>query len=291
MPNFSAACSGDLKKAARAEKTPSASFVPRSSLALPTRPVVAEGDHEAAACNAPSRIQYDLGNLPIYPKPSAPFIQAKLAISQPNDAYEQEADQIADRVMRMPEPPLPRDEMLSGLGLNSQGSQQRSKLVGIQTKPVDENIASQFNAPPIVNDILNSPGQPLDAQTRAYFEPRFGQNFGRIRIHSDARAAESARALNALAYTNGRDIVLGTGQCSPATNFGRRLLAHELTHVTQYRNAPGGSGVRRGVGALGDSAEVEARLAANHLAAGLSIRPQAHPSAALMLYTAPLPES
>ena len=245
---------------------------------------MAEGAHEDLPRSAPARLQYDFGRLQIYPKAASP-IQPELAIGQPNDAYEQEADQIANRVMRMPEPPLPRDEMLSGLTLNSQGSQQRSKLVGIQTKPVDASSSLPLSAPPIVNEILDSPGQPLDAQTRAYFEPRFGQDFGRIRVHSDARAAESARALNALAYTNGRDIVLGTGQCSPATNFGRRLLAHELTHVTQYRNAPGSFGVRRGVGARGDFAEVEARLAANQLAAGLSIRPQARPSAALMLYT------
>jgi hypothetical protein len=227
---------------------------------------------------------YSFAQLPIFSKPQA-GLQAKLAIGQPNDGYEQEADQVAEQVMRMPEPRLLGDAALSGLALNSQGGQQSSKLDRIQTKPVGANSASQLSVPPIVNEILNAPGQPLDAQTRAYFEPRFGHDFGQIRIHSDARAAESARAVNALAYTNGRDIVVGTGQYAPATNFGRRLLAHELTHVMQYRNAPGGSGVRRGVAARGDPAEVEARFAANQMAAGVSIFPQARPSTALMLYT------
>ena len=232
----------------------------------------------------PLPLSHDFSQLSIFSKPQA-TLQAQLAIGQPNDVYEQEADQIADRVMRIPEPQLPGNDTRSGLALNSQGGQQRSKLDRIQTKPVGANSASQLSVPQIVNEILNSPGQPLDAQTRAYFEPRFGHDFGQIRIHSDARAAESARAVNALGYTNGRDIVVGTGQYAPATNFGRRLLAHELTHVMQYRNAPGGSGVRRGVAARGDPAEVEARLAANQMAAGVSIRPQARPSAALMLYT------
>jgi DNA/RNA endonuclease G (NUC1) len=87
--------------------------------------------------------------------------------------------------------------------------------------------------PPIVNEVLNSPGQPLDAGTRAYFEPRFGHDFSKVRVHTDARAAESARAVNALAYTVGQNISFGAGQYAPDTTLGRRLLAHELTHVYQ----------------------------------------------------------
>jgi hypothetical protein len=90
-----------------------------------------------------------------------------------------------------------------------------------------------MSAPPIVSEVLNSSGQPLDAQTRAYLEPRFGHDFSRVRIHTDVRAAESARAVNALAYTLGHSVVFGAGQFQPATNGGRRLIAHELTHVVQ----------------------------------------------------------
>src|SRR6266849_1328450 len=87
--------------------------------------------------------------------------------------------------------------------------------------------------PPIVHDVLSSSGQPLDAGTRAFMEPRFGHDFSGVRVHTDARATESARAVNALAYTVGRDMVFGTGQYAPETSEGRGLLAHELTHVVQ----------------------------------------------------------
>jgi hypothetical protein len=76
-----------------------------------------------------------------------------------------------------------------------------------------------------------SDGQPLSKSERAYFEPRFGVDFSQVRLHSDAQAAESARALNAKAYTLGQDVVFGTGQYTPGTSERRRLMAHELTHV------------------------------------------------------------
>jgi hypothetical protein len=85
--------------------------------------------------------------------------------------------------------------------------------------------------------VLRSPGQPLDAATRVFMEPRFGHNFSRVRVHTDARAAESARAVGAAAYTVGYDIVFGEGQFEPGTRNGRQLLAHELTHVVQQRGA------------------------------------------------------
>ena len=87
--------------------------------------------------------------------------------------------------------------------------------------------------PPLVNDVLSSPGQALDSQTRAFFESRFGHDFSRVRVHTDANAAKSARAVNALAYTVGRDVAFGAGQYAPQTDAGRKLLAHELTHVVQ----------------------------------------------------------
>jgi hypothetical protein len=89
--------------------------------------------------------------------------------------------------------------------------------------------------PPIVHEVLRSLGQPLDAKTRAFMEPRFGHDFSQVRVHTNARAAESVRAVNALAYTVGRDVVFGAGQYAPGTSEGRRLMAHELTHVVQQR--------------------------------------------------------
>ena len=94
------------------------------------------------------------------------------------------------------------------------------------------DIAPQ-TAPPIVHEVLRAPGKPLDAATRAYMEPRFGQDFSRVRVHDDARAGRSARAVNALAYTVGSDIVFAQGQRAPGVPSGRQLLAHELTHVVQ----------------------------------------------------------
>jgi Domain of unknown function (DUF4157) len=94
-----------------------------------------------------------------------------------------------------------------------------------------------LSAPPIVHEVLSSPGQPLDSGTRAFMEPRFAHDFGNVRIHTNGRAAASARAVNALAYTVGRDIVFGAGQFSPGRRTSDELLAHELTHVLQQSQA------------------------------------------------------
>jgi len=80
---------------------------------------------------------------------------------------------------------------------------------------------------------LKGGGQPLSKSERAYFELWFGVNFRQVRLHSDAQAAESAQALNEKAYTLGQDVVFGTGQDTPGTSEGRRLMAHELTYVVQ----------------------------------------------------------
>jgi Domain of unknown function (DUF4157) len=99
------------------------------------------------------------------------------------------------------------------------------------------HTASRGNdAPPIVRSVLNSSGQqPLDPATRAFMESRFGHDFSRVRVHTDAKAAESTAGVRAKAYTVGQDIVFGPGRFAPGTGEGRRLLAHELTHVVQQR--------------------------------------------------------
>jgi hypothetical protein len=85
--------------------------------------------------------------------------------------------------------------------------------------------------PPIVHDALRSPSEPLKTGTRTAMESRFGHDFSQVRVHTDARSAESARVLNAHAYTVGQDIVFGAGQYAPSTPKGERLLAHELVHT------------------------------------------------------------
>jgi len=117
-------------------------------------------------------------------------------------------------------------------------------------------------APPIVHDVLRSPGQPLDAATRASMEPRFGHDFSKVRIHADARANESARSVNALAYTVGPQIVFGAGLYQPGAASGQRLLAHELTHVVQ-QHGQSADGQPLRVGPSTDSYEQEAEHAAS----------------------------
>lgn len=105
----------------------------------------------------------------------------------------------------------------------------------LQRAPANTDPAGRV--PPIVREVLGSPGQPLDAATRAHMEPRFGHDFSRVRIHTDARAAESAQVVNALAYTIGPNIAFGKGRYMPSTVHGQKLLAHELTHVVQQMNS------------------------------------------------------
>lgn len=93
--------------------------------------------------------------------------------------------------------------------------------------------AQPFAVPNIVREVLRAPGQPLGAAARAFMEPRFGHDFSNVRVHTDERAVKSAEAVNALAYTVGRHVVFAARQYGPQTNQGRRLLAHELTHVVQ----------------------------------------------------------
>lgn len=126
------------------------------------------------------------------------------------------------------------------------GDEYRLKLPGEQKKddePVLQRQASSAAAvdaaPPVVHDVLQTPGQPLDASTRGFMEQRFGHDFGKVRVHTDSRAAESAQAVNAVAYTVGRDVVFGAGQYAPHNREGQRLLAHELTHVVQQAGSDG----------------------------------------------------
>jgi len=184
-----------------------------------------------------------------------PHLQPKLAINQPGDAFEQEADRIADKVMRMPDPqpqPAPASPSVQRACAACEEEEERSEL---RTKRLSSNVsAANATAPPIVHEVLRSAGQPLDVRTRAFMEPRFGRDFSDVRVHMDVNAAESARAVNALAYTVGRDVVFAAGRYAPQTTMGQRLLAHELTHVMQQRSA-GDTTLRRVEGPCEDIPE------------------------------------
>lgn len=107
----------------------------------------------------------------------------------------------------------------------------RKRPVPLQRRPAGHAEVSEI--PPVVHDVLGSAGRPLDPAARAFMESRFQHDFSHVRVHTDARAAESALALNALAYTVGHQLVFAEGRYAPHTAEGRRLLAHELTHVVQ----------------------------------------------------------
>jgi len=128
--------------------------------------------------------------------------------------------------------------------------------------------ADSAAVPDIVNQVLDSPGRPLDSGTRAYMEPRFGRDFSDVRVHTDSRAADSARAVNALAYTVGRDVVFGDGHYTPATREGRSLLAHELTHVSQNATISSHTPGPISIGPAGDRFEAEADERAASVARG-----------------------
>ncbi|KXK01257.1 MAG: hypothetical protein NBKEAIPA_02353 [Nitrospirae bacterium] len=176
---------------------------------------------------------HDFSRISIHPH-AVGAIQTKLQISKPGDEYEQEADRTSEQVMRMPEPQLQRACDCGGTCPQCQA--EGHKL--LQTKHVETGDLGQTAAPPILHDVLRSPGQSLDPATRNFMESRFRYDFSSVRVHSDEMAAESARALHALGYTVGRDIVFGPGQYAPETPTGRQLLAHELTHVVQQEALP-----------------------------------------------------
>ena len=123
-------------------------------------------------------------------------------------------------------------------GPSGECSERRSKRLTLQRSAMRHSGLS--SVPPLVHEVLRSSGQMLDPKTRSFMEPRFGHDFGSVRVHADAKAAESARAVNALAYVAGQHAVFGAGQYAPGTDAGQRLLAHELAHVVQ-QGRPGES--------------------------------------------------
>ncbi|MGZ5130279.1 MAG: eCIS core domain-containing protein [Caldimonas sp.] len=138
-----------------------------------------------------------------------------LRISEPGDAHEREADAIAAQVA----------------GARSATSVAEQAGPRIQRAPSNRGAAAR----PATGGLPGSSGKALDAATRAFMEPRFGADFGEVRIHDDAAAASSAAELDARAYTVGSDIVFGVDQYQPGSAAGRHLLAHELAHVVQQR--------------------------------------------------------
>lgn len=152
----------------------------------------------------------------------------------------------------------------------------------VQRRPAGGELAgpgtgAAASVPESVHDALRSPGHALNEPVRAAMETRFGHDFGAVRVHTDSRAAASASAVDAVAYTVGRHIVFGPARYAPGTDAGQRLLAHELTHVVQQRASGSGPGPVR-IGAADSPAEREAE-AAEHGAAVVTVAGAAHPVA------------
>lgn len=171
------------------------------------------------------------------------LLQTRLEISQPGDAYEQEAERVSDQVMRMADPSAMQDVDISGQTgvrhIQRMCGECEEEMRGDQAtlhRRDDKAPGEAMGERPAVEEQfanLKDGGQPLPDSARAFFEPRFGYDFGHVRLHTGPLAADSARAVNALAFTVGRDIVFAAGQYAPETTAGQRLLAHELTHVVQ----------------------------------------------------------
>jgi len=177
-------------------------------------------------------------------------IQPKLTVGAPGDAYEQEADRIADQVMAMGDdaPQVQQQSMqdeedalqrkplstyISTIQRQSEEEDEELQAKGAEGKPSAETSAA-FD-----EQLHHSSGggAPLPNETRAFFEPRIGFDFSQVRVHTDSTAVQMSQAINAQAFTHGSDIYFGSGRYDPGSDSGKRLLAHELTHVVQQSGA------------------------------------------------------
>ncbi len=229
---------------------------PSEVLRFPESPLL---EREAKAFTE-SRVGYDdFSRLQLHTAGVQQF-QTKLTVNVPGDKYEQEADRIAEQVMGMSYPPWEKGEEVTRQAQDSRIQRlcsecekevshrpvedEEEEKASIQTKAfpgsvpdVNSGIESRIQA-------LSRGGEPLSESTRAFFEPRFGYDFSQVRIHTDAPAAETAQVLKARAFTSGRNVVFGAGQYSAETTAGKRLLAHELTHVVQQTSGLSSAGYR-----------------------------------------------
>lgn len=168
-----------------------------------------------------------LGNQYLQMLLQARMMQAKLSVSHPQDAFEHEADRVADQIMCMPAPT--QSPRISAIRDDS--ALHRASASAMDVPTVDAATEHSIQS-------LSGRGSALPDAVRSYMEPRFSANFSAVRVHTDAHAHELARSVNAQAFTVGPHVVFGAGRYSPDTEGGKRLLAHELTHVVQQASAP-----------------------------------------------------
>jgi len=172
---------------------------------------------------------FNFARIPIAP----PSIRGNLVISSPSEPYEHEADKVAGKVMRMLDPsPTTFATAIPGKHGPYGNDKERIQTQGTPSTKIELAAALENTV-----RVSRRGGDPLPEATRSFFEPRFGHDFSRVRVHTDGQAADAARAVHARAYTLGSNIVFGPGEYVPGTTEGKRLLAHELTHVVQ-QSAP-----------------------------------------------------
>jgi len=162
---------------------------------------------------------------------SSVFFQPKLTVNQPDDLYEQEADATADRVIHMA---VPAGGEPKGMESELEEKHVQHKGESRGAVPHTDSRFEQYVAG------LGGRGNPLLTEERRFFESRFNRDFSDVRIHTDNAAAQSAHSIHAYAYTSGTNVVFGAGQYQPSTEKGRRLMAHELTHVVQQKSDSSG---------------------------------------------------
>ncbi len=167
------------------------------------------------------------------------FFQAKLSINQPNDVYEQEADAMADKVMRMKDDNPAQSSFFKPSAINVQRKCHHCKeeeKKQLQRKEINNDETVTTSSTENYISSINGKGRSLSTDERKFFEPRFGYDFSSVQLHTNAEANQSAKNINALAYTHQNNIVFNANQYQPNNNDGKKLLAHELTHVVQQQS-------------------------------------------------------
>jgi Domain of unknown function (DUF4157) len=202
---------------------------PTRALSHPT-PVRAPTIQRACACGGSAGVSGKCSSCESDERLGKSLLQPKLTISTPDDPYEREAERIADEVMRMPA----SGAYLPAIGLHIQREEasEEDEDESLQLKAGGDR-SPQLTGGFAAALVRQHGGTSLPAPARAFFEPRFGRELSGVRIHDHASAARFARTIGARAFTHGRDIYFAPGQYDTLSNSGRRLLAHELTHVFQ----------------------------------------------------------
>jgi len=235
-----------------------------------------------ASVNPILQLQQTLGNQAVQRLLESRAIQARLKVSRPDDIYEQEADRVAEQVIRMPEPALQRSCAGCGAGGSHcpQCDDEKEQLIHRKADSSNRSVSGEDEEEAIpcevepgvenpndiedglirrksrssvernggtIESVLNSAqgGQPLEPSLRSDMEQRIGADFSGVKIHTDSGAAQMNRRLDARAFTHGSDIYFGEGEYHPGSSSGRLLLAHELVHVVQQGGGSARSLIQR----------------------------------------------